>query len=124
MEEKEAILGSESMRISWNSIGMKGLKAKNRGVLCNILIVSIFSWQIEDNSARQTLSMLDLQGARFSEPLQQLGNVDFIVDLSGFRSTFASFWPFSPIFQSFSDVFGGSNCPSRWPSRCFSGANL
>ena len=94
MPEKQvvgAILGSESMRISWksiefhgiswNSIGMKGLKAKNRGVLCNILIVSIFSWQIEDNSARQTLSMLDLQGARFSEPLQQLGNVDFIVDL-------------------------------------------
>ena len=47
-------------------------RGRFRGVLCNILIVSIFSWQIEDNSARQTLSMLDLQGARFSDPLQPL----------------------------------------------------
>eukprot|EP00435_Cladocopium_sp_Y103_P069543 s521_g33.t1 len=33
------------------------------GVLCNILIVSVFSWSIEDLGARQTLSMLDAQGA-------------------------------------------------------------
>ena len=33
------------------------------GVLCNILIVSIFSWSIEDLGARQTLSMLDGAGA-------------------------------------------------------------
>lgn len=37
------------------------------GVLCNILVVSLFSWSFTDFSARLSLSMLDAQGRRFPD---------------------------------------------------------
>ncbi|CAJ1350173.1 unnamed protein product [Effrenium voratum] len=40
------------------------------GVLGNILIVSIFSWSIENQNARQTLEMLDVMGSRYDVPGQ------------------------------------------------------
>eukprot|EP00913_Durusdinium_trenchii_P001594 g1477.t1 len=39
------------------------------GVLCNILVVSLFSWSFTDFSARLSLSMLDAQGRRFPDVL-------------------------------------------------------